>query len=131
MSHHSPSPLVIWTLIATRNRPDSLARALRSVLAQRRRPDHLVIVDDSDKAGHRKNEAVVNQMEFESLRPHFMPNYRTRKRAAGACAATAPTDAHIDPRSMDASLLQRNDSRFKAPSAMNGARTFRYFSSGS
>lgn len=76
--------LQIFALIATCNRPDSLARALRSVLAQRRRPDHLLIVDDSDEAQHKENEAVVNQMEFEPLRPHFMPNYRTKKRAAGA-----------------------------------------------
>lgn len=74
----------IWVLIATQNRPSSLARALRSVAAQTRLPDHVVVVDDSDPGAQSEVEEIVMAMEVDRLHCHYMRNHRTRPRAAGA-----------------------------------------------
>lgn len=74
----------IWVLIATRDRPSSLARALRSVAAQTHAPDHVVVVDDSDSSVQPEAEEIVMAMEFDGLHRHYVRNHRTRPSAAGA-----------------------------------------------
>lgn len=74
----------VWVLIATRNRPSQLARALRSVAAQTQAPHHVVVVDDSDRHCQRDTVEVVTAMEFDGLQRHYQLNHRTHPSAAGS-----------------------------------------------
>lgn len=52
--------MILSAVIPTKNRPAELQTAAASILAQRRRPDELVIVDQSaDEEGRRRLEALV------------------------------------------------------------------------
>ncbi len=65
-------------LIATKNRTSELAsRALPSVIAQTRRPDFLVVVDDSDRRFRDDNRRVVTDAGTGRMRVKYLENDRT------------------------------------------------------
>lgn len=75
-------PVHIAVLIATRDRPELLAsRAIPSVVAQTRRPDLLVVVDDSNASPVQERDR--RNVESSSLSGAFLLNMRTDG-AAGA-----------------------------------------------
>ena len=81
-----PTPKIA-VVIATRNREAELAnRALRSVLAQTRTPDFLVVIDDSDRRHHDANRRIVDGVTAppgRAMRVRYLRNDRTRG-ASGA-----------------------------------------------
>lgn len=80
MSRFCPgeSGLTIAAVIATHNRADLLAnRALASVAGQARRPDFLVVVDDSDARERRRNEEAVDALALPATKIVYLGNYRT------------------------------------------------------
>ena len=85
---HNNSPKVpafkIAVVIATKNRSEILVdRALRSVVEQTHRPDHLVVVDDSDQERHPRNKSLVESINLPDVCVIYRENYRT----AGASGA--------------------------------------------
>lgn len=75
---------VVAVLIATCNRPGLLAqRSLTAVQRQSRRPDFLVVVDDSDPPQRPDNRNIVNDLRLGGARIVYLTNSRTRG-AAGA-----------------------------------------------
>src|SRR5436190_13524927 len=71
-------------MIATCGRPDLLARrSLPSVQRQTRRPDFLVVVDDSSPTGRPDNRHVVNELQLSGTRIVYLTNTR----APGASGA--------------------------------------------
>ena len=74
----SRASLRIAALVATHNRPDLLAeRSLASIARQVRRPDYLVIVDDSDLAIRRTNERVAADFVNGDTKVVYLENHRT------------------------------------------------------
>ena len=68
----------IAAVVATHNRPELLAeRALASIAAQTRRPDYLVVVDDSDADTRRANAEVVAGLAISGTRTLYLENCRT------------------------------------------------------
>ena len=68
----------IAAVAATHNRPGLLAeRALASIAAQTRRPDYLVVVDDSDADTRRANAEVVAGLAISGTRTFYLENCRT------------------------------------------------------
>ena len=75
---------VVAVLIATCNRPGLLAqRSLTSLQRQTRRPDYLVVVDDSDPSVRPDNRNIVNDLRLGGARIVYIANTRTRG-ASGA-----------------------------------------------
>ena len=99
----------IAAVVATHNRPELLAkRALASIAAQTRRPDYLVVVDDSDADTRHANAEVVEGLRIPGTRTLYFSNCRT----PGASGAwnTALFNLHgIDPLSYVA-ILDDDDS---------------------
>ena len=59
----------IAAVVATHNRPELLAeRALASIAAQTRRPDYLVVVDDSDADTRHANVEIVASLTIPDAR---------------------------------------------------------------
>ena len=87
----------IAAVVATHNRPELLAgRALASIAGQTRRPDCLIVVDDSDPGFRRANAEVVADLSISGTRTIYLEN----RRALGASGAwnTALNHLHgIDP----------------------------------
>ncbi len=76
--------ILIATIIATCNRPKLLQnRALKSVQLQVRKPDYLIVVDDSDRKLKPLNEEIVSNFRCASTKIIYLENYRT-KGASGA-----------------------------------------------
>ena len=74
----------IAAVVATYNRPKLLAnRSLASVARQKRPPDHLVVVDDSDPEVRRTNRETVADFRAGGTKTVYLENYRTPG-AAGA-----------------------------------------------
>jgi glycosyltransferase involved in cell wall biosynthesis len=74
----------VAVLIATCDRPDLLSqRSLPSVQRQTRRPDFLVVVDDSDPAVRLANQTTVRELPFDRTLVAYITNTRARG-AAGA-----------------------------------------------
>ena len=68
----------IAAVVATHNRPEFLAeRALASIAAQTRRPDYLVVVDDSDADTRYANVEVVAGLAIPGTRTLYLENCRT------------------------------------------------------
>lgn len=86
MSDVSPrlSRFEIAVVIATKDRSAELAnRALRSVVEQTRRPDYVVVVDDSDRRYRPINRRIVATADIPGARVAYRENDRT----AGASGA--------------------------------------------
>jgi SAM-dependent methyltransferase len=78
------SQIKIAVVIATKNRSSELAnRALRSVVEQTRRPDYVVVVDDSDRRYRTSNRRIVATVDI----PGAHVTYRENDRTAGASGA--------------------------------------------
>ena len=83
---------LIAAVVATRNRPELLAgRALLSIAEQTRRPDLLVVVDDSDAETRSANAATVAGFESTGVKTFYMENRRT----PGASGAWNTALAHL------------------------------------
>ena len=68
----------IAAVVATHNRPELLAgRALASIAAQTRRPDYLIVVDDSDADTRHANAEVVAGLAIPDTRTLYLENCRT------------------------------------------------------
>ena len=99
----------IAAVVATHNRPEPLVvRALKSIVEQTRRPDYLIVVDDSDPEFRLANSEVVSSLIIPGTRRIYLENRRT----PGASGAwnTALIQLHgIDP-SAYAAILDDDDS---------------------
>ena len=74
----------VAVVIATRNRHTLLRdRSIPSVVRQSRRPDYLIVVDDSDGINRPKNAALVSSLELPSTEVVYLENSRSRG-ASGA-----------------------------------------------
>lgn len=70
--------LRVAVIIATSNRPELLStRALRSVAGQTRRPDQVVVVDDSAREIRPRNRALV-ETALPGLQVDYLDNARTK-----------------------------------------------------
>ena len=102
----------IAAVVATHNRPELLAgRALASIAGQTRRPDYLIVVDDSDADFRCANAEVVSGLCIPDTRKIYLENLRT----PGASGAwnTALFHLHrIDP-SAYVAILDDDDSWVK------------------
>ena len=68
----------IAAVVATHNRPELLAgRALASIAGQTRRPDYLVVVDDSDSEIRHVNAEVVSALHIPDTPTIYLENHRT------------------------------------------------------
>ena len=68
----------IAVVIATKDRSAELAnRALRSVVEQTRRPDYVVVVDDSDQRYRPSNRRIVATIDIPGARVTYKENVRT------------------------------------------------------
>jgi rhamnopyranosyl-N-acetylglucosaminyl-diphospho-decaprenol beta-1,3/1,4-galactofuranosyltransferase len=67
----------VVAVIVTRNRPDTLPRSLRALSTQRRRPDHVVVVDNGPDA------AVADLLERTGLETTYLPSRRNLGGAGG------------------------------------------------
>ena len=99
----------IAAVVATHNRPELLSgRALASIAGQTRRPDYLIVVDDSDADFRYANAEVVSDLCIPDTRKIYLENLRT----PGASGAwnTALFHLHrIDP-SAYVAILDDDDS---------------------
>ena len=76
--------IFIAAIVATYNRPELLTRrALTSISRQTRRPDLLIVVDDSAPEIRSRNRAAVTEYSLTSPRTIYLENTRT----PGACGA--------------------------------------------
>ena len=74
----------VAAIVATHNRPQLLAnRALKSIARQSRRPDYLIVVDDSDPEARPINERIVADFRAGDMKTVYLENHRTPG-AAGA-----------------------------------------------
>lgn len=81
------SSLLVAVVIATKDREAALAnRALRSVLAQSRTPDFLVVVDDSNPRHREANRRIVDGVVPPASRP-MRVRYLRNDRTPGASGA--------------------------------------------
>lgn len=81
---YKSSAPVLAVLVATCNRPGSLAqRSLTAIQRQTRRPDYLVVVDDSDAPLRPDNRNIVNDLRLNGCRIVYLTNSRTQG-ASGA-----------------------------------------------
>lgn len=79
-----PCPSKVAVLVATCNRPGLLAqRSLTAIQNQTRRPDFLVVVDDSDAPQRADNRNIVNDLRLRGARIVYLTNTRTEG-ASGA-----------------------------------------------
>ena len=68
----------IAAVVATHNRPELLSgRALASIAGQTRRPDYLIVVDDSDADFRYANAEVVSSLCIPDTRKIYLENLRT------------------------------------------------------
>jgi SAM-dependent methyltransferase/GT2 family glycosyltransferase len=79
-----PCQSKVAVLVATCNRPGLLAqRSLTAIQRQTRRPDFLVVVDDSDAPQRGDNRNIVNDLRLHGARIVYLTNTRTQG-ASGA-----------------------------------------------
>jgi len=68
----------IAVVVATRDRAPLLAgRALPSIMAQTRVPDHLVVVDDSSAESRAENRDIVASVNLRDARVNYLENEKT------------------------------------------------------
>lgn len=78
------SPLKLAVIVATKNRCELLvSRALESVKKQTRKPDYLIVCDDSDMAFRQRNFDAVSRLELPGSEVLYTENVRARG-ASGA-----------------------------------------------
>lgn len=109
MTRNHEEPIRIAAVVATHNRPYDLAnRCLRSIESQTRRPDYLVVVDDSDPKFRRINKNVVTDFASRWTRTVCLGNYRT----PGASGAwnTALAWLYRDAKDVFVAILDDDDS---------------------
>ena len=78
----------ISVALATRNRPESLRRTLRSLVRQDVQPWEVVVSDDSDDAPAAEVRKAVEEFGFRYLRGPRQGLYANRNHAALACTGT-------------------------------------------
>src|SRR2546423_3398369 len=78
----------ISVALVTRNRPDSLARTLRSLRAQDREPFEVIVSDDSDDEHVPAVRARTDEFEATYRRGPGRGLYANRNAAALACSGT-------------------------------------------
>ncbi len=99
----------VAAVVATHNRPELLAgRALASIAGQARRPDYLIVVDDSDDEFRPANAEVVSGLSISSTRKVYLENRRTTG-ASGAWNTALFHLQGIDP-SAYVAILDDDDS---------------------
>ena len=104
--------LSIAAVVATHNRPELLAgRALASIAGQTRRPDYLIVVDDSDADFRYANAEVVSGLCIPDTRKIYLKNLRTPG-ASGAWNTALFHLNRIDP-SAYVAILDDDDSWVK------------------
>ena len=105
---------VIAAVVATHNRPELLAgRALTSIAEQTRRPDLLVVVDDSDAETRSVNAAIAAGFESSAgVKTFYMEN----RRAPGASGAWNSALAHLQATAPEAFVAILDDDDAWAPS---------------
>jgi len=87
-------PFVVAVLIATHNRPELLAeRSLPSVDHQSRRPDVVVVVDDSDDSFRERNRGIVASSSLHAI---YLPNTRARGASGAWNTGLAWLTAHFE-----------------------------------
>ena len=99
----------IAAVVATHNRPELLAgRALASIAGQTRRPDCLIVVDDSESEIRHVNAEVVSALHIPDTRTIYLENRRTPG-ASGAWNTALIHLYEIDPAAFVA-ILDDDDS---------------------
>ena len=99
----------IAAVVATHNRPDLLAgRALSSITRQTRRPDYLIVVDDSDAEFRHANADIVSSLSMSCSQKIYLENLRTPG-ASGAWNTALVHLQGIDP-SAYVAILDDDDS---------------------
>ena len=98
---------LIAAVVATHNRPELLAgRALASIAGQTRRPDLLVVVDDSDAGTRSANAAIAAGFEPSTgVKTFYMEN----RRAPGASGAWNTALAHLQATAPEAFVAVLDD----------------------
>lgn len=104
MTSHSHAAVAV--LVATANRPELLARALRSVERQTLSPAHVVVVDDSDDEYRTPTKQLVER--------HPNVKYLRNSRSKGAAGAWNDGLDHLlrltpDPRQLYVAILDDDD----------------------
>jgi len=80
----SKNHIHIAAIIATHNRPKFLAeRSLLSIKNQKRYPDYLIIVDDSDDGIKPKNKKILSKLKIKNMEKFYLHN-KFNKGASGA-----------------------------------------------
>ena len=83
--------ITIAAVVATHNRPEMLEkRSLASIVRQRRPPDYLLVVDDSDISIRPVNAEAVATTMIEGTQVIYLENLRTDG-ASGAWTRPRPT----------------------------------------
>ncbi|MFT4704663.1 MAG: GT2 family glycosyltransferase, partial [Bradymonadia bacterium] len=103
--------LKLAVVIATHNRPSLLKeRALASVAAQSRRPDLLIIVDDSEASVRPRNRGSVESVDLPECRVLYCENDRTPG-ASGAwnTALDRLAEQGLDPHDVFVAVLDDDD----------------------
>ena len=106
-----PPPLQIAVVIATCDRLALLGnRALSSVLAQTRHPDHLVVVDDSSEGLRPSVRALVGDAHLPGCRITYLENSRSRGASGGWNTAIDFLFGEVpDPASLFVAVLDDDD----------------------
>ena len=57
-------------LIATKNRPDSLKKAIRSITWQTQKPDTILVISDCDPENEKRTEEIIQKFDsrFSDIR---------------------------------------------------------------
>ena len=99
----------IAAVVATHNRPELLAgRALSSIAGQTRRPDYLIVVDDSDDEFRHANADIVSSLSMSCTQKIYLENLRNPG-ASGAWNTALVHLQGIDP-SAYVAILDDDDS---------------------
>ena len=102
---------MVAVLIATCDRPGLLAqRSLSSVQRQTRRPNFLVVVDDSDPTLRPDNRNIVNDLRLGGARIVYIANTRTRGASGAWNTGLEWLRRHAgDPRNLFVAVLDDDD----------------------
>jgi len=98
----SESPVTVSVIIPTMNRPNDLERCLRSIIAQTRMPDELLVVDDGElDPAHFKSLLEATPIRFVYVKKDRRGLARSRNvgvsRASGDVIVFLDDDTELDP----------------------------------
>ncbi len=101
----------IAVIIPTRSRTRLLStRALPSVAGQRRRPDWVIVVDDSPERERRRNRNIVNDLRIRGARVVYLKNTRTPGLSGGLNTGLSYLERHeTDPSDVFVAFLDDDD----------------------